>query len=76
MCCHVCTHTVYMGCWQVQQLQHEITRMRAQQDSLKKKIKETTEKYEDEHDIHQKNMAILKRESENQLKHVRELEVY
>lgn len=56
-------------------MQHEITRMRAQQDSLKMKIKETTEKYEDEHDIHQKNMAILKRESENQLKRVRELEV-
>lgn len=59
----------------MQQLQHEITRMRAQQDFLKKKIKETTEKYEDEHDMHQKNMAVLKRESENQLKRVRELEV-
>jgi hypothetical protein len=57
-------------------LQHEITRMRAQQDFLKKKIKETTEKYEDEHDMHEKNMAVLKRESENQLKHVRELEVF
>lgn len=60
----------------MQQLQHEITRMRAQQDFLKKKIQETTEKYEDEHDMHEKNMALLKRESENQLKHVRELEVY
>jgi seryl-tRNA synthetase len=60
---------------QMQQLQHEITRMRAQQDSLKKKIKETTEKFEDEHDIHLKNMAALKKESENQMKHVRELEV-
>lgn len=49
--------------------------MRAQQDFLKKKIKETTDKYEDEHDMHQKNMALLKRESENQLKRVRELEV-
>lgn len=56
-------------------MQHEITRMRAQQDFLKKKIKEATEKYEDEHDMHQKNMAVLKRESENQLKRVRELEV-
>jgi hypothetical protein len=60
---------------QMQQLQHEITRMRAQQDSLKKKIKETTEKFEDEHDMHLKNMAALKKESENQMKHVRELEV-
>ncbi|CAK9270323.1 unnamed protein product [Sphagnum jensenii] len=59
----------------MQQLQHEITRMRAQQDSLKKKIKETTEKFEDEHDIHLKNMAALKKESENQMKHVRELEM-
>jgi len=59
----------------VQQLQHEITRMRAQQDFLKKKIKETTKKYEDEHEMHQKNMALLKRESENQLKRVHELEV-
>lgn len=64
-----------LNVWQVQQLQHEITRMRAQQDFLKKKIKETTDKYEDEHDMHQKNMALLKRESENQLKRVRELEV-
>lgn len=57
-------------------MQHEITRMRAQQDFLQKKIEETTEKFEDEHDLHQKNMAVLKRESENQLRHVRETEVY
>ncbi|XP_024518424.1 chromosome-associated kinesin KIF4A isoform X1 [Selaginella moellendorffii] len=31
----------------VQHLQHQVTRMRAQQDSLKKKIKDTTEKFED-----------------------------
>jgi len=59
----------------VQQLQHEITRMRAQQDFLNKKIKETTKKYKDEHEMHKKNMALLKQESENQLKHVCELEV-
>jgi hypothetical protein len=34
--------------------------MWAQQDSLKKKIKETTKKIEDEHDTHLKNMATLK----------------
>ena len=56
-------------------MQHEITRMRAHQDFLKKKIKEATEKYEVEHEMHLTNMAILKRESENQLKRVRELEV-
>ncbi|XP_024371268.1 uncharacterized protein [Physcomitrium patens] len=59
----------------VQQLQHEITRMRVQQDFLKEKIKETTEKYEDGHEMHQKNMVILKRESENQVKRARELEI-
>ncbi|BBN17879.1 hypothetical protein Mp_7g17660 [Marchantia polymorpha subsp. ruderalis] len=58
----------------VQNLQHEITRMRAQQDSLKKKIKETTDMYEDEHERHLKSMAALKRDSEAQLKRVRELE--
>lgn len=60
---------------QLQSLQHEITRMRAQQDSLKKKIKETTDKYEDEHERDLKTMAVLKREAENQLRRVRELEV-
>lgn len=49
--------------------------MRVQQDFLKEKIKETTEKYEDGHEMHQKNMVILKRESENQVKRARELEV-
>jgi hypothetical protein len=49
--------------------------MRAQQDSLKKKIKETTDKYEDEHERDLKTMAILKREADNQLRRVRELEV-
>lgn len=50
--------------------------MRAQQDSLKKKIKETTDMYEDEHERHLKSMAALKRDSEAQLKRVRELEVF
>ncbi|CAM6106879.1 unnamed protein product [Calypogeia fissa] len=59
----------------LQSLQHEITRMRAQQDSLKKKIKETTDKYEDEHERDLKTMTVLKREAENQLRRVRELEM-
>jgi hypothetical protein len=49
--------------------------MQAQQDSLKKKIKETIEKFEDEHHIHLKNMVALKKKIKNQMKHVCELEV-
>ncbi len=40
---------------------HEITQMWTQQYSLEKKIKKTIEKFEDEHDIHLKNIVALKK---------------
>jgi hypothetical protein len=49
----------------MQQLYHEIIQMWTQQDSLKKKIRETTQKFEDEHDIYLKNMVALKKNSKN-----------
>jgi len=39
--------------------------MWTQQDSLEKKIKRTIEKFEDEHDIHLKNMVVSKKKSKN-----------
>eukprot|EP00898_Chlorokybus_atmophyticus_P004331 jgi/Chlat1/489/Chrsp103S01091 len=58
----------------VQSLESELARMRAQQDALRRKIKDNTERFEDLHEGRAKEIATLKKEAETSAKRVRELE--